>query len=70
MSGARVTAQWRALHGTVWHSIGTVNVGRLGGYSRGVRLPAGAKVLRWHYTGGTTSRWMSANSPGKVVTIT
>lgn len=70
MSGARVTAQWRALHGTVWHSIGTVTVGGRGGYSRSVRLPAGAKVLRWHYTGGTTSRWLSANSPGKVVTIT
>jgi kumamolisin len=70
MSGARVTAQWRGVNGRVWHSIGSVTVGRLGGYSRKVKLAAGGKVLRWHYTGGTASRWLSADSTGKVVRIT
>jgi kumamolisin len=70
MSGAKVTAQWRGVNGRIWHSIGSVTVGRLGGYSRTVRLAAGTKVLRWHYAGGTTSRWLSADSTGKVVRVT
>ena len=70
MSGAKVTAQWRGVNGRIWHSIGSVTVGRLGGYSRTVRLAAGTKVLRWHYAGGTTSRWLSADSTGKVIRVT
>ena len=70
MSGANVTAQWRGVNGRIWHSIGSATVGRLGGYSRTVRLAAGTKVLRWHYAGGTASRWLSADSTGKVVRVT
>jgi hypothetical protein len=70
MSGAKVTAQWRGVNGRTWHSIGSVTVGRLGGYSRKVQLAAGTKVLRWHYAGGTTSRWLSADSTGRAVRVT
>ena len=70
MSGAKVALQWRGLHGTVWHGLGMATVGTKGGYSGRVSSGPGSYYFRWHYTGGGTARWLSANSPAKLIHVT
>ena len=71
MHGARVALQTRrSTHGS-WHTVGSVAVNRRGGYSKRVSFStAGAAYLRWHYAGGKSKGWMSANSPSRRVVIT